>query len=82
MTADMIWREVALLHDHGASAMAAIKAATSAAATLLGLDGEVGTVEPGRLADLVLVAGDPLVDLGRLASPTMVVQGGRIVATA
>jgi imidazolonepropionase-like amidohydrolase len=82
VTADMVWREVALLHDHGAPPMAAIKAATSAAATLLGLDGEVGTVEPGRLADLVLVAGDPLVDLGRLASPAMVVQAGRIVATA
>jgi imidazolonepropionase-like amidohydrolase len=81
VTADMVWREVALLHDHGASPMAAIKAATSAAATLLGLD-DVGVVEPGRLADLVLVAGDPMVDLARLASPTMVVQGGRIVAPA
>ena len=80
VTSDMVWREIALLHDHGASPMAAIKAATSAAATLLGLDGEVGTVEPGRLADLVLVAGDPLVGLGRLASPTMVVQAGHIVA--
>jgi imidazolonepropionase-like amidohydrolase len=82
VTADMIWREVALLHDHGASAMAAIKAATSAAAMLLGIDREVGTVQPGRLADLVLVTGDPLVDLGRLASPTIVVQAGRIVPSA
>jgi imidazolonepropionase-like amidohydrolase len=82
VTADMVWREIALLNDHGASAMAAIKAATSGAARLLGLDGEVGTVEPGRLADLVLVSGDPLVDLGRLASPTMVVQAGRIVPVA
>jgi imidazolonepropionase-like amidohydrolase len=82
VTADMVWREVALLHDHGASPMAAIKAATSAAATLLGLDSEVGSVQPGRLADLILVAGDPLVDLSRLASPDMVVQAGRIVAIA
>lgn len=82
VTADMVWREVALLYDHGASPMAAIKAATSAAARLLGLDREVGTVEPGRVADLVLVAGDPLVDLRRLASPAMVVQAGRIVAFA
>lgn len=79
VTADMLWREVALLHDNGASPMAAVKAATSAAARLLGLDREVGTVEPGRLADLVLVAGDPLVDLRRLASPAMVVQAGRVV---
>ncbi len=82
VTADMVWREVVLLHDHGASPMAAIKAATSAGAALLGLDHEVGTVGPGRLADLVLVGGDPLVDLGRLASPAMVVQAGRIVQIA
>lgn len=82
VTADMVWREVALLRDHGASPMAAIKAATSAAATLLGIDDQVGVVAPGRLADLILVAGDPLVDLGRLASPAMVVQAGRIVTTA
>jgi imidazolonepropionase-like amidohydrolase len=77
VTADMVWREIALLHDHGASAMAAIKAATSAAAALLGVAGEVGTIEPGRQADLILVDGDPLVDLGRLAEPIIVMQAGQ-----
>ncbi|MGZ9277327.1 MAG: amidohydrolase family protein [Candidatus Limnocylindrales bacterium] len=80
VTADMVWREVALLHDHGASPMAAIQAATSAAARLLGLGDEVGTIAPGRRADLVLVDGDPLADLHRLAEPRLVIQGGRIVA--
>ncbi len=80
VTSDMVWREIVLLHDHGASPMAAIQAATSAAARLLGLDGEVGMVEPGRLADLVLVEGDPLIDLRRLAAPQMVMQRGRVVA--
>jgi imidazolonepropionase-like amidohydrolase len=80
VTSDMVWREVALLHDHGASAMAAIQAATSAAARLLGLDAEVGTVAPGMIADLVLVDGDPLADLGRLAAPLLVMQAGRVVA--
>ena len=79
VTADMLWREIALLHDHGASPMAAIRAATSAGAALLGVEGEVGTIEPGKLADLLVVAGDPLADLGRLASPVMVVQAGRPV---
>ena len=37
-------------------------------------------VEPGKRADLVLVEGDPLADLARLASPVSVMQGGRIVA--
>jgi imidazolonepropionase-like amidohydrolase len=79
VTADLVAREVALIRDHGASAMTAIRAATSVAARLLGLDGELGTVEPGRLADLVLVDGDPLVDLGRLRDPLLVIQGGRVV---
>ena len=59
--------------------MAAIAAATSVAARLLGLDAEIGTVEPGKRADLLLVDGDPLADLARLASPVAVMQGGRIV---
>ncbi len=41
---------------------------------------EIGTVEPGKRADLLLVEGDPLADLARLASPVSVMQGGRIVA--
>ena len=80
VTADMVWREIALLHDHGASPMAAIQAATSAAARLLGIDSIVGTIRTGMVADLALVAGDPLIDLGRLADPVVVIQGGRIVA--
>jgi imidazolonepropionase-like amidohydrolase len=80
VTADMVWREVVLLHDHGASAMTAIKAATSSAARLLGVDRDTGTIEVGKLADLVLVKGDPLVDLRRLADPVAVWQGGRSVS--
>ena len=76
----MLWREIVLLRDHGLSAMAAISAATRVGARLLGLDAEIGTVEPGKRADLLLVEGDPLVDLARLASPAAVMQGGRIVA--
>jgi imidazolonepropionase-like amidohydrolase len=79
VTADMVWREIALLRDHGASPMAAIQAATSNAARLLGIDAAIGTVETGKVADLVLVDGDPLADLGRLVDPSLVVQGGRVV---
>ena len=69
VTADMVWREIVLLRDHGLSAMAAIAAATSVGARLLGLDDEIGTVEPGKRADLLLVEGDPLADLARLGEP-------------
>lgn len=82
VTADMVWREIVLLHDHGASPMAAIKAATSGAARLLGLDAEIGSVAPGKRADLMLVDGDPLADLARLQAPRVVMQAGRVVPLA
>jgi imidazolonepropionase-like amidohydrolase len=79
VTADMVWREIALLHDHGATAMDAIKAATSSGARLLGVEADTGSIEVGRVADLVLVEGDPLVDLSVLAMPIAVWQRGRLV---
>lgn len=82
VTADMVWREIVLLHDHGASPMAAIKAATSGAARLLGLDAEIGTVAAGKRADLIMVDGDPLADLARLQAPRVVMQAGRVVPLA
>ncbi len=80
VTADMVWREIVLLREHGASSIAAIRAATSAAARLLGIDDETGSIEPGKLADLVLVDGDPLVDLATLSRPVAVWQAGRAVS--
>jgi imidazolonepropionase-like amidohydrolase len=80
VTADLVWREIALLRDHGATAMAAIRAATSSAARLLGVDDEVGTIEVGKRADLMLVDGDPLADLALLGRPRLVVQGGEVVS--
>jgi imidazolonepropionase-like amidohydrolase len=79
VTADMVWREIALLVAHGATPMAAIKAATSGAARLLGLEAEVGRVAPGYRADLVLVDGDPLADVATLGRPVEVFAGGRSV---
>jgi imidazolonepropionase-like amidohydrolase len=61
-------------------AMGAIVAATRTNAELLGLDAEIGTVEPGKQADLIVVAGDPLADPGLLGRPDatpVVVAGGR-----
>ncbi len=79
---EMVWREIFLLNDHGLSAMGAIQAATSRAATLLGLEAEIGTIEPGKRADLILVDGDPLQDLRRLERPRLVMQAGRLVPLA
>jgi imidazolonepropionase-like amidohydrolase len=46
-----------------------VRSATSEAAALLGLEGEVGTLRTGARADLIVVDGDPLSDLSLLAEP-------------
>jgi imidazolonepropionase-like amidohydrolase len=61
--------------------MDAIKAATSRAAELLGVDAQVGTIAPGMQADLILVAGDPSADLACLADVRLVMKAGEVVHT-
>ena len=53
-------RELELLVGHGMSATQALHAATGSAARLMGLQDELGSLEPGKCADLVIVDGDPL----------------------
>jgi len=53
-------RELELMVEGGMTPMQAIVATTSSAAELMGLSGELGTLEPGKRADLVIVDGDPL----------------------
>jgi imidazolonepropionase-like amidohydrolase len=67
----------------GMTPMEAILTATSSAATLLGLAQSIGTVEPGKVADLVVVDGNPLKRLAFLRDPARLVgvmQAGRFVA--
>jgi imidazolonepropionase-like amidohydrolase len=52
-------RELQLMAENGLTPEAALVAATSAAAELMGLADRLGTIEPGKLADLVVVDGDP-----------------------
>jgi imidazolonepropionase-like amidohydrolase len=58
----------------------AIALATSEAAVALGLDADVGSVEVGKRADLVLLAGDPLTDIRALRRVALVLRGGSVVA--
>jgi len=67
--------------DAGMPPMAAIETATRNAAAALGLEDLIGTLEPGKAADLVVVDGDPLADITILEDPqrfTLVVKDGRI----
>jgi imidazolonepropionase-like amidohydrolase len=52
-------RELSLMVDGGMTPAAALEATTRSAAQLLGVDADLGTIEEGKLADFVLVAGDP-----------------------
>jgi imidazolonepropionase-like amidohydrolase len=75
--------ELAYLSEYGLGPFRAIQAATTEAAKLLGLSDEVGTLEPGKLADLVAVSGDPLSEPELWRDPARIVfvmQGGRVVA--
>jgi imidazolonepropionase-like amidohydrolase len=57
----------------------AIKAATVNNAELLGLASEIGTIEPGKSADIIAVAGDPLADVRVLKAVAFVMARGDVV---
>ena len=66
----------------GYSPLEAIEAGTRVSANVLGLEKDLGTVAEGKLADLVVVNGNPLDDIGLLLNRDnvhLVVQGGNIV---
>jgi imidazolonepropionase-like amidohydrolase len=76
-------RELSHMVDHGMTPLAALHAATIEAARLLDLEADLGTIEPGRIADLVLVNGDPLAEPALWSDSARVVgvvQAGRVVA--
>jgi imidazolonepropionase-like amidohydrolase len=64
----------------GASPLETLRSATCEAARALGLEAETGVISPGLSADLLLVAGNPLEDLGVLRRPVLVVARGRPVS--
>jgi len=73
-------RELSLLVEAGMTPMQAIQAATRVNSELLGWQDELGTIEPGKLADIIAVPGDPLQDLSVLENVSFVMIGGRPVA--
>jgi imidazolonepropionase-like amidohydrolase len=75
-------RELKLLVEAGMTPMQAIQAATRTNAELLGWQQRVGSLEVGKLADIIAVPGDPLADLSLLENPSMVMLGGKLIEAA
>ncbi|HUF48977.1 MAG TPA: amidohydrolase family protein [Vicinamibacterales bacterium] len=72
-------REFGYMVEAGMPPMEAILSATRGAADLLGAAGRVGSIQAGRFADLVAVAGDPVADISELRRITFVMKGGAVV---
>ena len=67
------------LRDAGMPPLDVIRAITTNAAAMLGWQDRVGAVEPGKFADLVAVAGDPIADIHELERVRFVMKDGRVV---
>ena len=64
--------------QYGMTPMQAIRSATSVAADLLGWSDKLGTIQPGKWADIVAVPGDPLANIAELSKVNFVMKGGLV----
>ena len=69
-------REIELMVAYGMTPAQALRAATATAAAVLRRDKDLGRVAPGYVADLVVVRGDPLVDVSVLRKVVLVIKEG------
>ena len=78
---EALWREAKAHVDMGMPPIKVISALTRVGATILGKQRDLGTVEPGKLADIIVVNGNPLYDITALGHVETVVKGGRVMKT-
>jgi len=72
-------RELELMVEGGIPALEAIRIGTLNAAIFMGRERELGSIEEGKLADLVLLSADPLEDISHTQDIDLVIKGGKIV---
>jgi len=71
-------KQFAFMVKYGMTPMQAIQAATSSAADLLGHSSEIGSIKPGKFADIIAVSADPLADVSTLENVKFVMKDGKI----
>jgi imidazolonepropionase-like amidohydrolase len=71
--------EFPLMVKYGMTPLQAIRAATTSAAELLEMKNDIGSVAPGKFADVVAVKGDPLKDISLLEKIDFVMKGGQVI---
>ncbi|HZK12686.1 MAG TPA: amidohydrolase family protein [Atribacterota bacterium] len=76
-THSFLWKEVKYLAHIGASNTEALLAVTKNSAELLGMEDSIGTIEKGKLADIISVKGDPLKDITVLKNVSLVMKEGQ-----
>ena len=81
MHLEAIWREMSALVDIGMTPIQVISAATKTNAQILGVFAERGSLEPGKQADILVVAGNPLEDVEVLGRVALVAKGGALWVT-
>ena len=75
---EALWREIKVHVDMGMTPMRAIAAATRVNAQIIGKGRELGSIEPGKIADIIVVNGNPLFDITALSHVEIVMKDGRI----
>ena len=75
---EAMWREMSALVDSGMTPARVITAATKSGAEILGKGGELGTIEAGKLADIIIIDGDPLFDINALKYVAVTIKDGRV----
>ena len=71
-------KEFALEVKYGMTPAQALRSATMTAAELVGMQDKIGSIEPGKLADVIAVPGDPMADVTQLEKVNFVMKGGKI----
>ncbi len=70
------WQSMANMVKNGMKPVAVLRAATSVDAKLFGVADKLGSLEPGKLADVIAVAGDPTTDIARMKDVRFVMKAG------